>query len=133
MERVLTWAQEYKDPGVLKAIRKTPEDDHCSSSDHPNKGFVYVMRSAAHDKDIYKIGMTKRTTEVRSDELSRHTGVPDKFLVVQEWEFNDCVKAEALIHDELAEYRLSPNREFFKVKYPTITDVFEKVSKELSL
>lgn len=133
VEKVLTWAQEYKDPGALKVKRKSPEDElSYDSSDYPNRGYVYVMRSAAHDKDIYKIGMTRRTTDVRSDEISRHTGVPDKYLVIQDWEFNDCVKAEALIHEKLDRYRLSPNREFFKVKYKTITETFEEVLKELS-
>ena len=92
-----------------------------------NPGFIYVMRSAAHPKDVFKIGLTRRTSDERSGELSRSTSSPDHFLVVEEWATGDCVLAEKLIHEELASYRFNPNREFFKAPYRTIFTVIDKV------
>ncbi|AGU51560.1 bacteriophage T5 orf172 domain-containing [Variovorax paradoxus B4] len=96
-----------------------------------NPGFIYVMRSAAHLKDVFKVGLTRRTSDERSGELSRSTSSPDHFLVVEEWATGDCVQAERLIHEELASYRFNPSREFFKAPYRTIFKVIDKVISSL--
>ena len=85
------------------------------------------MRSAAHQKDIFKIGLTKRDTEVRAKELGRSTSSPDWFLVVEEWYVDDCILAEKLIHEKLHEYRINPKREYFKARYSTIFSVIDEV------
>src|SRR5690606_5335270 len=66
-----------------------------------NAGFIYVMRSGAHQKDVFKVGLTKRDSETRSKELSGSTSSPDHFLVVEEWFVKDCVLAEKKIHQKL--------------------------------
>ncbi|MFC1860598.1 GIY-YIG nuclease family protein [Chloroflexota bacterium] len=99
--------------------------------DTQEKGYIYVMRSAAHAKDIFKIGLSRRSSEIRSAELSRTTGVPDQFLIVQEWEVSDCVKAEKLIHHALLKYRMKPEREFFKAPYKVIVKVIGEVIVEV--
>jgi hypothetical protein len=96
-----------------------------------NEGYIYVMRSAAHDKDLFKVGLTRRTTEVRSKELSRSTSSPDHFLVVQEWDVADCVLAEKLIHEKLDDFRVNPNREYFKAPYKEIFKVIDEVIDSL--
>jgi hypothetical protein len=80
VEQRLSWAESDNDE-TLSVFK----DDNVNEFDIEKAGYIYVMRSAAHDKDIFKIGVTKRSSEIRSDELSRTTGSPDKFLVVEDW------------------------------------------------
>jgi len=121
VEKQLTWVQSYADPGALLAQRY---DEYPSSvlkePTTRESGFVYIMRSAAHARDIFKIGITRRSSDIRSEELSSTTGSPDKFLVAQEWKVSDCAKAEAIIHQAIEKYRINPRREFFKAPYKEI-------------
>jgi hypothetical protein len=128
VKKTLSWLQSDRGPGVIRAKRDKNNDKQYVTL---NNGYIYVMTSAAHDKDIFKIGLTRKSTEIRSGELSRTTGSPDKFLVVQEWEVSDCVKAEKLIHRELSQYRINPNREFFQAPYKVIVDVINSVIYQL--
>jgi hypothetical protein len=89
------------------------------------------MRSAAHSKDVFKVGLTRRTSEERSAELSGTTSAPDLFLVVQEWSTGDCVLAEKLIHAELKEHRINPSREYFKAPYKVIFAAIDRVISSL--
>jgi len=123
VEKTLTWAEGIQRENITVAKCQKAYKDASSEK----SGYIYVMRSAAHDKDIFKIGMTTRATELRSDELARTSGVPDKFLVVQEWAVKDCTITEKMVHDALAKYRINPNREFFKAPYKEIHRVIEDV------
>lgn len=90
-------------------------------------GYIYVLRNASHPGDVFKIGLTRRSVEQRADELSASTGVPDRFLIVQRWNVTDCERAETLIHEHLAAYRLVGRREFFKVPYERLREAVEHV------
>lgn len=96
-----------------------------------NPGYIYVMRSAAHEKDVFKIGLTTRTTDVRANELSRSTSSPDVFLVVEEWATSDCILAEKMIHAKLDEFRINPSREYFKARYKEIFSAIDEVISEI--
>lgn len=96
-----------------------------------NKGYIYIMRNASHDKDIFKVGLTRRETETRAKELYS-TGVPDKYLVAEEFETVDCVLAEKLIHQKLEKYRLNDKREFFKAQYSTIRKIVNEIVNEVN-
>ncbi|MFK2342485.1 GIY-YIG nuclease family protein [Bacteroides fragilis] len=48
---------------------------------------------------MFKVGLTRRDCETRAKELSSATGVPDKYLIVEEFATADCVLAEKLIHE----------------------------------
>jgi hypothetical protein len=89
------------------------------------------MRNASHSIDIFKVGMTTRSSIDRAKELSSATGVPDKFLIVDEWKVNDCVLAEKIIHKALDQYRVNSNREFFKIKYAALVKITSDSLKEL--
>lgn len=125
VSQTLSWLQETNKNETLVVSRKKTIID----SEH--SGFIYVMRSAAHAKDIFKIGLTRRTSDTRSAELSRNTSSPDHFLVVQEWEVSDCVVIEREIHQRLAKYRINPNREFFRAPYNVIYSAIEVTLSEL--
>lgn len=76
--------------------------------------FIYVLENPSMP-GIVKIGRTDRTVSERVSELSSHTGVPTQFIVVKEYSVADSVVAENKIHERLSEYRVSENREFFKL------------------
>lgn len=76
-------------------------------------GTLYVVRSAAHGADMYKIGLTRRDTHTRISELSRATGVPVPFEALASWQVGDVGKLERDVHARLAQYRVSARREFF--------------------
>lgn len=96
-----------------------------------NNGYIYIMRNASHDKDIFKVGLTRRETETRAKELYS-TGVPDKYLVAEEFMTADCVLAEMLIHRKLEKYRLNDKREFFKTQYSIIRKVVDEIVNEVN-
>lgn len=88
-------------------------------------GYLYVLRSPAHGRDIYKVGYTDRDPEGRARELSSVTGSPVHFLVVQAWAVLDGRAAETAAHKALAEYRLASNREFFIGTYSILREKIE--------
>lgn len=119
--KTLSWRESSNKNTTLKVKTASP------NKTGENHGFIYVMRSAVHDKNVFKVGLTRRDSETRSKELSRSTSSPDHFHVMEEWEVSDCVLAEKLIHEKLSEYRINPNREFFQVSYKTIFKVIDEV------
>jgi len=130
VEKTLTWTQSVGDPGALFGERHVQRETSLpsrSDATETDKGYIYVMRSAAHTIDMFKVGLTRRSPEIRSNELSRTTGSPDKFLVVQHWEVPDCTIAESQIHQRLEQYRVNPDREFFKAPYEVIRQAIEEV------
>lgn len=126
VKKTLSWVQSDD-----KALRVKAFDPVVAEAETKSSGFIYVMRSAAYPKDVFKIGLTTRGSELRSDELSRETGALDKFLVAQEWKVSDCVAAERLIHQRLDQYRMNPKREFFQAPFKTIVKIIEEVVSEL--
>jgi hypothetical protein len=78
----------------------------------PN-GYVYVLVNPAL-KGQAKIGMTTNSPEQRAADLST-TGVPHAFVVVYAECVRDCEKVERLLHERLADMRVNPNREFFRM------------------
>lgn len=78
-----------------------------------SNGYVYVLINPALTGQV-KIGMTTNSPDQRAAELST-TGVPHQFVVVYAEHVRDCEKVERLLHGRLAEVRVNPNREFFRM------------------
>ncbi|MBY7907853.1 GIY-YIG nuclease family protein [Vibrio fluvialis] len=123
VSKTLEWKESLSRPTSVKVVSKTANIE--------NEGYIYVMRSAAHEKNVFKVGLTRRTPEERSNELSRSTSAPDHFHVMEEWDVVDCVQAEKLIHERLNEFRVNPKREYFKAPYKVIFRVIDSVIDEL--
>jgi hypothetical protein len=83
------------------------------------EGYVYILSNESMP-GIYKIGCTSKTVKERIDELSRSTGVPTPFTEEASYYVFDMMMAESKLHQELAQYRVSSNKEFFKVDLPVI-------------
>lgn len=79
-----------------------------------NHGFVYILGNAAMP-GILKIGMTDRSPYQRADELSASTAAPLEFKVLAICPCVDAKHFEAAIHEWLAESRVNPSREFFRL------------------
>ncbi|WP_125721635.1 GIY-YIG nuclease family protein [Flavobacterium ustbae] len=96
-----------------------------------NAGYIYIMRNTTMERNIYKIGLTTKLTDERAKQLSK-TSVPDHFYIMREWAVKDCKKAEKEIHEILKNYRISSNREFFKLDMRLANDVIDGVVDEIN-
>jgi len=90
-------------------------------------GIVYIMRSSAHGNDIYKVGLTRRSTRERAAEIGSSTGVPLPFEVLASWDVADCGKVESEVHKHLKPFRVSKKREFFRTSLSSIVATIERV------
>lgn len=86
-----------------------------------NWGFVYCMANESMP-GVYKIGYTASPPNTRAEQLSHGTGVPSPYKVLFYAEMPSAMAWEKVIHQELSEYRVSENREFFKVDAEEIRD-----------
>jgi len=76
--------------------------------------FIYILENPSFP-NVVKIGKTARDVADRVRELSSHTGVPTEFSVVRQYAVENATIAERRVHQRLSEYRVSENREFFKL------------------
>lgn len=99
----------------------------------PDAGIVYVQRSPGHGIDLYKVGLTRRSADVRAGELSSATGVPLPFGVLASWSVGNCATVEREVHERLAAYRINPRREFFRAELSHIVRTIEAVIRDTSM
>lgn len=93
-------------------------------------GIVYVARNPANVANVYKVGLTRRTSKERASDLSK-TSAPVPFLIVGEWSVGNCREVEKQVHKILKRYRLNPKREFFQCEVSRIFSAVERVIKKL--
>jgi tricorn protease-like protein len=98
------------------------------------EGWIYILINPSLKKNMIKIGMTKRSPEIRAQELSVVTSIPSEFYVAYEAIASDCVLAEKMIHEKLGKYRVSENREFFNIPLKNavseVNDVIRRINSE---
>jgi hypothetical protein len=94
-------------------------------------GFVYILQSSAMP-GVYKVGMTERSPHQRAIELSQGTGIPVAYEVAFYGETHRAAIWERHVHRELAQYRVSDSREFFKVPLAAIIKSIEGDGELLS-
>ena len=78
-------------------------------------GFLYILINDSFP-GLIKIGSTVLYEQERARQLSSNTAVPTPFKVAYEVYVDDYDKLEKLLHMELSDFRVNPNREFFR--YP---------------
>lgn len=96
-----------------------------------NAGYIYVMRQPTTADDIFKIGLTTRNVQTRSEELF-NTSVADKFFVIASFPTKNCKEAERQIHAALDTYRVSTRREFFRCNLKKILETCEQIIREIN-
>lgn len=77
-------------------------------------GSIYALLNPSFP-DKVKLGRTIRPASARALELSRHTGVPDAFVVLYDELVIDSERAERDLHARFARQRSRQSREFFRV------------------
>lgn len=119
-----TWVE--KNEALYIAKQAPTKIKKTESFNGPKSGVVYIMRQPSHHENIFKIGLTRRSEEIRRKELS-NTSNPDSFFVINSYPTSDCVEAEKLIHEELRSFRVTTRREYFRCDLNTILEVCENV------
>jgi hypothetical protein len=75
-------------------------------------GFVYLLANYSMP-DLYKVGMTERSPHLRAEQLGS-TGVPTPFTMLCYLESDRMEWMEKNLHNAMADFRESRNREFFR-------------------
>lgn len=88
--------------------------------------FIYILENSSFPEFV-KIGRTERNVEQRVRELSSATGVPTEFTVFRQYSVEDSAAAERQIRELLDGYRVSDNREFFKLKADEAASMIEEL------
>lgn len=83
---------------------------------HRAMGFVYIL-STRDNARLLKIGITRRTVEVRVKEINSATGVIVPYGVRAVWRVDDAGKVERELHALFAPYRIRADREFFEIEF----------------
>jgi hypothetical protein len=96
-----------------------------------NYGFIYCLANEAMP-GIYKIGMTERAPSQRCFELSGSTSAPLAFKILCYGEVDSALAVEREIHGHFSSHRINASREFFRVDYRNIVDLFEQYANPVA-
>jgi len=94
-------------------------------------GTVYIMRSSALGNDLYKVGLTRRSTQERAAEIGSATASPLPFEVLASWDVAACSNVEKYVHKHLQPFRVNKRREFFRTSLSSIVAVVEQAIASL--
>ena len=89
--------------------------------------YVYIMSNPSHDDNVLKIGWTRKHQIKRSMQA---TGVPTSFVVEFVIITHEGHELERQIHNHLMQYRIEPNRKFFKISKDVLREI---LTNELKL
>lgn len=130
-------ANGYINLGTIEEVNKCLEDvwdkKVDSNDDLDNEifieegsGRVYVLGNPALKENIYKVGFTTKLVEERIKQLS-NTSVPCPYYVVKDIFVPYAYHIEQELHQNLDQYRVNANREFFGCEINTIEQAFYSV------
>ena len=88
-------------------------------------GKIYILTNASMP-GLVKIGHTEREAEERAVELSSSTGVPTNFEIFRSYEVENSAIFERQIHTKLDSFRVSGNREFFRMDAEDASRIVEE-------
>ena len=89
--------------------------------------YVYIMSNPSYDNDVLKIGWTRKHHIKRSMQA---TGVPTSFVVESLIITHEGHELETQIHNHLMQYRIEPNRKFFRISKDVLREI---LTNELKL
>lgn len=92
------------------------------------EGYIYIL-SRREDPDILKIGMTTRDVEVRLKEINSATGVLYPYSVRIIIKVEKPKEAENCIFEELDDFRIRKDREFFNIEFKVAINMINKCLK----
>ncbi len=94
-----------------------------------NDGYIYIATNRSMP-GLVKIGMTSKSPHRRLKELYT-TGVPYPFKLQYEQRVKDVRNTEQLLHQILAKYRVTRQREFFEIEADQAIRVTERTIRSL--
>jgi hypothetical protein len=92
-------------------------------------GFIYILVNDSFSGMI-KIGSTAINAQERARQLSANTAVPTPYKVAYEIYVDNCETIERKIHNELNDFRVTPNREFFRYPLNKAIDLIQRVTSK---
>lgn len=95
-----------------------------------SRGYVYILVNDAMP-GLVKIGKTTRDVNARAVEVSNGTGIPLPFKVWDQQLTPDCGELERRVHNEIAQSRINPNREFFEIDAFAASQVVADLHREI--
>lgn len=93
-------------------------------------GYVYILINQSMP-GLIKVGRTYRDSRERAREL-HSTGVPTPFEVAFEIFSLEHERIEELLHQQLASFRVSNNREFFRYPLKEAIELLLEISQSIS-
>ena len=91
--------------------------------------YLYIL-SRREEKEILKIGMTSRNVQTRVNEINSATGVLYSYSARKVFKVKNAKKVEKEIHILLDNYRIRPDREFFKIEYSLACSIIDNYLTE---
>jgi len=110
---------------TTRQVFTCPQCHHELALIEPISGYVYILSNPTMP-GLLKIGFTEREVSARIEELSSHTGVAARYEEEARFAVENPVVVERKIHAELAPFRHSANREFFRLSASKAIDVVTK-------
>ena len=93
-------------------------------------GYVYILTNPSFREDWVKIGKSSRPVDVRSKELD-NTAVPlpfEIFATIKTAKYNEVEKLVHNIIDNLTNFRIRQNREFFNVAQQKALEILKEIA-----
>lgn len=93
-------------------------------------GYVYILTNPSFREDWVKIGKSSRPVDVRSKELD-NTAVPlpfEIFATIKTAKYNEVEKLVHNIIDNLTNFRIRQNREFFNVAPQKALEIIKEIA-----
>lgn len=93
-------------------------------------GYVYILTNPSFREDWVKIGKSSRSVDVRSKELD-NTAVPlpfEIFATIKTAKYNEVEKLVHNIIDNLTNFRIRQNREFFNVAPQKALEILKEIA-----
>lgn len=97
---------------------------------HKEPGYVYILTNPSFREDWVKIGKSSRPVDVRSKELD-NTAVPlpfEIFATIKTAKYNEVEKLVHNIIDNLTNFRIRQNREFFNVAPQKALEILKEIA-----
>lgn len=114
----------------VKILENVPSDgggEEVTEVLPEDKGFVYVLVNDSYNPSVTKVGLTRRSPDVRRREIYQgSTGVPEHFDVAVAFNVGNCVRAEEISHQRLDVYRVNPKREFFRLPISIVASIVQE-------
>lgn len=116
----------------LHSYEERHEERILSFVHHQNAGWIYIL-STREQREILKIGMTRRDVSARVKEINKATGVAIPFAVRKMFRVKNAPVAEREIFSLLANHRIRPDREFFEIDFREAVRLIEDYLTEAEM